>query len=279
MGQVSVLILTLNEEVNLPRCLDSLAWSDDIVVLDSHSSDRTVEIAQSRNCRVIQRRFDNWSAHQNWAVENISFKHPWVFYIDADEVVTHELATEIDLVTADPGRPEVAFRVLRKDTFMGKWLRFSSMYPVWLLRLFRPANIRWERLVNPLAITNGPEGRLRAHLLHYSFNKGIEAWIAKHNQYARLEAEESLKSLQSRAFDAKGLFTRGDPVRRRKALKTLSYHLPCRSVLRFLYMYIIRMGLLDGWEGYTFCRLISIYEHLIVVNIKEIQHRRKGLLL
>jgi glycosyltransferase involved in cell wall biosynthesis len=279
MGHASVLILTLNEEVNLPRCLSSMAFSDDIVVLDSFSTDRTVEIAAVAGARVIQRKFDNWASHQNWAVESISFKHPWVFYSDADEVVTPELAEEIERVAADVNRPEVAFRVRRKDTFLGKWLRYSSMYPVWLPRLFRPERIRWERLVNPLAIINGPEGRLREHMLHYSFNKGIEAWVTKHNQYARLEAEETLKSLSSHAVDLKGLFSLGDPVRRRKALKLLSSYLPCRSILRFLYMYFFRLGFLDGWEGYTYCRLMSIYEYLIVLNIKEIEHRKKGLML
>ena len=89
---VSVLILTFNEEVNLPTCLKSLAWCDDIVVFDSFSTDRTLDIAKAAGARIIQRNFDNWSAHQNWAVAHIPFKHPWVYYSDADEVVTPQLA-------------------------------------------------------------------------------------------------------------------------------------------------------------------------------------------
>src|SRR5438874_2227541 len=95
---VSVLVLTLNEEINLQRCLDSLKWSDDVVVLDSFSTDRSVEIATAAGVRLIQRRFDNWSSHQNWAVKNITFKHPWVYYSDADEVVSPELASAITAV-------------------------------------------------------------------------------------------------------------------------------------------------------------------------------------
>lgn len=276
-GQVSILILTLNEEVNLPRCIQSVAWSDDIVVLDSFSTDKTVEIAKTAGARVVQRKFDNWSAHQNWAVANIPFKHPWVFYIDADEVVTPELANEIRQIAARADNPHVAYRVRRKDTFLGKWLRHSSMYPIWLPRLFRPPHIAWERLVNPVAVINGPQGSLREHMLHYSFNKGIQAWIAKHNQYAGFEAQEAMKSIRTRTLDVKGLFSTSDPVRRRKAMKTLSFRLPFRPLLRFLYMYILRRGFLDGWAGLTYCRLVAFYEYMIVLNMRELERREKGL--
>src|SRR5688500_16982942 len=104
MANCSVLILTLNEEDNLPRCLEALRWSDDVVVLDSFSTDRTVELAKAAGCRVVQRAFDNWSAHQNFAVETIPFKHPWVYYIDADEIMTAELAEEVERVTGEAGR-------------------------------------------------------------------------------------------------------------------------------------------------------------------------------
>ncbi len=276
MAQVSVLILTLNEEVNLKRCLDSVAWSDDIVVFDSFSSDGTVEIAKAAGARVIQRKFDNWSAHQNWAVENIPFKHPWVFYSDADEVVTPELAKEIEQVCSAADRPEAAFRVRRKDTFWGRWLRFSSMYPIWLLRLFRPEKTRWERLVNPVAVVDGPIGRLNEHMLHFSFNKGVGPWISKHNQYARFEAMEAIQSLANRQLDLAGVFS-CDPVRRRKALKTISFRLPCRPALRFFYMYFLRLGVLDGWAGLTYCRLMATYEYFITLHMREIRRRGKGL--
>jgi len=276
MAPVSVLILTLNEEVNLPRCLASLQWSDDVVVLDSFSTDRTLEIARAAGARIVQRRFDNWSAHQNWAVRNISFKHPWVFYIDADEEVTPELAREIERTLGGGDVKEVAFRVRRKDMFWGKWLRFSSMYPIWLMRLFRPEKVHWERLVNPVAVVDGPEGRLREHMVHHSFNKGMQAWLAKHTQYARFEAEEATRLLKSHKLDVAGLFAFGDPVRRRQALKALSVYLPFRPTLRFIYMYLLRGGILDGWAGLTYCRLMAIYEYMIVLNIREMRRRARG---
>jgi glycosyltransferase involved in cell wall biosynthesis len=138
---VSVLVLTLNEEINIGACLESLAWCDDIVVLDSLSTDRTRAIATEHGARVVERAFDNWSAHQNWAVSNIEFRHPWVLYLDADERCDTELRDEV-LRCARPEAPEAAFRVRRKDFFMGHWLKHAQLYPTWLVRLFRPQHIR-----------------------------------------------------------------------------------------------------------------------------------------
>lgn len=272
----SVLILTLNEEANLPRCLDSVRWCDDIVVLDSFSTDKTVEIAKAAGARVIQRKFDNWASHQNWAVANIEFRHPWVYYSDADEVLTEELSNEIQAVTADEARAEVAYRVRYKNMFFGRWLKYSSMYPVWILRLFRPGKVHWERLVNPVPVVDGAEGRLQEHFLHYSFNKGLSAWVTKHGQYAKLEAEESIRSLREDAVPWRAIFS-FDSVRRRKALKTLSFRLPFRPLLRFAYMYGLRGGFLDGRAGLIYCRLIAFYEYLIVLQMREIRQRQQGL--
>ncbi len=179
---ISILVLTLNEEINLPRCLESVSWSDDIVVLDSGSTDRTVEIAEAAGARVVYRKLEDWSEHQNWAVTAIPFKHRWVYYTDADEVVTPELRQELQVIARAPDTAAVAYRVRFKNQFMGRWLRWSSLYPTWVLRFFRPEKVRWERKVNPVPVVDGPEGRLAGHFLHYSFNKGLNAWFEKHNR-------------------------------------------------------------------------------------------------
>jgi glycosyltransferase involved in cell wall biosynthesis len=274
---ISILILTLNEEVNLPACLESVKWSDDIVVLDSFSSDKTVEIAKSFGARVIQRKFDNWASHQNWAMENISFRHNWVYYSDADEVVTPELRDEMLSVTSDINAAPVAYRIRYKNYFCGKWIRHCGIYPVWVLRLFRHDKVRWERLVNPVAIVNGMEGRLKHHFHHYSFNKGLNAWFDKHNKYSSQEAEESLKSIRNQGIDWSGLFDFGNHSRRRSVLKEISFRLPFRPILRFLYMYFFRLGFLDRWAGFHYCCLLSIYEYMIVFKMEEIRRREKGL--
>jgi len=273
---ISVLILTLNEEENLPTCLKSANWSDDVVVLDSFSTDKTVEIARAAGARVVQRRFDDWASHQNWALENISFKNRWVYYSDADEIVTPELRDELLAIAGNPDEERVAFRLRYKNFFMGRWLRHCGIYPTWILRFFRPEKVRWERLVNPVPIVSGREDRLQNHFEHYSFNKGINAWFEKHNRYSWQEAKESLQSLKTGQLSIPEFFSR-DPVRRRRALKELSFRLPFRPTLRFLYMYFLRLGLLDGSAGYHYCRMLSAYEHMIVLKMQEILRRKEGL--
>lgn len=274
---LSVLILTLNEEENLEKCLQSVKWSDDIIVLDSFSTDQTVKIAEEMGAQVIQRRFDNWAAHQNWAVRNIRFKHPWVYYSDADEIVPVELRDEMLAVTSDPGVEPVAYRLRYKNFFCDRWIKHCGIYPVWVLRLFRPDKIQWERLVNPVAVVQGAEGRLENHFHHYSFNKGLEAWFEKHNKYSSQEADEGIKTIRNGFEDWAGLFELRAGSRRRRALKELAFRLPFRPTLRFLYMYLLRLGFLDGWEGLTYCRLLSLYEYMIVLKMRELEWQRREL--
>ncbi len=274
---ISVLILTLNEEANLPACLESLQWCDDIVVFDSFSTDRTIEIATAAHARVIQRHFDNWAAHQNWAVKNIQFKHPWVYYSDADEVVQPELRDEMLSVARDPNVGHVAYRMRYKNFFCNRWIRHCGIYPVWVLRFFRPDKVHWERLVNPVPITHGSEGRLKNHFHHYSFNKGYEAWFEKHNKYSSQEAEEGIKTIQGAFRDWVGLLSFRDGSRRRRALKELSFRLTFRPLLKFLYMYLFRLGILDGAPGLKYCQLLAIYEYMIVLKMREIKSREKGM--
>lgn len=272
---VSVFIQTLNEEDNLPRCLASLGFSDDIVVLDSFSSDRTEEVARAAGARFFQREYEGRAPNQNWAVENIAFKHPWVYYSDADEVVTPELREEILRVVSDETRAEVVYRLRFKNMFMGKWNRRSSMYPTWVPRLFRPECIRWERGANPVAIINGAEGRLEGHFLHYSFNKGMAAWFDKHNKYSQYEAVETLKELRNKTFRWRDLVT-GSAATRRQALKKLSFRIPARPLVKFLYMYAFRGGFLDGVAGLHYCILQSVYDYMITIKVKEQRLRESG---
>jgi glycosyltransferase involved in cell wall biosynthesis len=272
---LSVLILTLNEEINIEQCLDSLSWSDDRVVLDSFSTDRTVPLAEARGARVVQRRFDDWSSHQNWAVRNIEFRHPWVLYVDADERCPDDLQREAQAAVSAPSE-FVAFRVRRKDYFMGRWLRHAQLYPTWLVRLFRPGSIRYERLVNPVASIDGPVGQLDSHLLHYPFSHGVGHWIARHNNYSDLEAIEKLRAEDGRATEWRNLVSQ-DPNARRRALKDLFFRMPARPAVKFAYYYLWRRGFLDGRAGLTYATLQSIYEYLIDCKYRELRRRDQGL--
>jgi glycosyltransferase involved in cell wall biosynthesis len=275
-AKVSVFIQTLDEESNLPRCLESLTWSDDIVVLDSISSDRTEEIVRGFKGRFYQRPYDGRANNQNWAVENIDFKYSWVWYVDADEVTPPELAREIQETCSDPSRPEVAYYVRRRNYFMGRWLKHGGMYDVWIARLWRPDKIRWQRDANPIALIDGPTGRLQNDFHHYFFSKGISDWFVRHNKYSSCEAEETIKSRDGGDFNMHELFSR-DPVTRRNALKRLSFRMPARPFAKFTYMYLLRAGFLDGRAGLTYAVLMSIYEYMICCKVNEIKRREKGL--
>ncbi|MHB8174813.1 MAG: glycosyltransferase family 2 protein [Nitrospirota bacterium] len=275
---ISILILTLNEEDNLRACLESVKWSDDIVVLDSGSSDRTTEIAGEYGVRVIKRPFDNELNQRTFSLREISFKYPWVYNPDADEITTGELRDEMLRAVTNGQHPEVAYRVRFKTMFMGRWLRYSSLYPTWVMRLFRPEKISFRRTTNLQYICDGPEGHLQGHLIHRTFNKGFDAWFHKHNVYSHFEAREALESIGVGSLDWRGVFN-GDPVRRRRALKELSFRLPLRPLLRFCYMFVLRRGFLDGYPGFAYCMLLAIYEYMIVLKIKELRLRKEGLAL
>lgn len=268
---ISVLILTLDEEVNLPACLESVKWSDDITVLDDGSSDKTVEIARRAGARVVVHSAGNELAQRMFSIREIPFKHEWVYNPDADEVTTPELSEE--MMSAVSGKPstEVAYRVRFKTIFKGKWVRHSSLYPTWVMRLFRPEKIVLERATNLRYVADGPVGFLQSHFIHNTFNKGMDAWWEKHRMYAAAEAVENVKLLEEGTVDVRGLFSLSDPVRRRRALKELSFRLPMRPQLRFAYMYLLRLGFLDGVAGLEYCRLMSRYEAEIVKEIGRLR--------
>lgn len=273
----SVLILTKNEERNLPACLASVAWSDDIVVFDSFSDDGTVAFARAAGARVVQRVFDNYAAHREAARTSVQYKYPWVLAVDADERVDDELRQEIlSLLRGTSGAICNAYRMRRKDHFMDRWIKHATLYPSWFVRLYRVDSVAYEaRAVHEQLRVDGDVGELRGHLLHHSFNNGFSDWMSKHVRYAQLEAQENRLHLQRDAVDWPGLLAK-DPVRRRRALKGLSFRLPLRPLLRFLYMYVLRRGFMDGYPGFVYSILLGIYEYLIVLNMIEMRRRDAG---
>jgi len=274
MPAISVLILTLNEEDNLPGCLAACAWCDDVVVFDSGSEDATREIAAAAQARVIQRRFDNYAAQRSAALNEVVYRHPWVLMVDADERTPGDLVAEMDAAVS-AAAPDVAlFRMRRKDMFLGRWLRRSSGYPTWFGRLMRVGRVRIERAVNEEYVADGRVGYLREHLEHYPFNRGIAYWVERHNRYSTLEAQAKLEQAGA-PLRFKALLGR-DPVERRRALKRLAYSLPLRPSLVFLYWYVMRLGFLDGRAGFAFSRLRAAYELFIDLKVMERQRRSHG---
>jgi glycosyltransferase involved in cell wall biosynthesis len=270
----SIIILTKNEEQDLPGCLKSVSWSDDIVVYDSLSTDATKRIALESNARVVERQFDNWASHQNWGLRNISFRHPWVFYIDADERLTQEASRELQAIASAPLSDTVAYRIQRRDFFQGRHLRHVQTSP-WYIRFFRPEFIHYERLVNPISVVDGPVGDLKAYLDHYPFSKGISHWINRHNNYSTFEAQQIIDNRRTgEPFSLKAAFLEKDFNNRRFHQKELFYRLPGRPLLKFVLLYVLKRGFLDGNPGFTYALLQSIYEIFIVLKVQELERQQ-----
>jgi len=272
---VSVIVPIRNEAGNLSRCLASIDWADEIFVVDSQSTDDSIDIARQHGAQVVQFQFNGtWPKKKNWALENLPFRNDWVFILDADEALPPEAEEEFRTAIAEAG--EIAgYWINRRFMFMGKWLR-HAYYPNWNLRLFRHSLGRYEKLteadtqsgdneVHEHVIVNGQTGRVRCEMDHYAFPT-VEVFVEKHNRYsnweARVSAERRLSGSDTQISSA--------TVGRRRRLKQLSQRLPFRPLLRFLYVYVWQMGFLDGREGYYFARLHGFYEFLSVAKTYEL---------
>jgi len=277
---ISVLILTKNEEQTLPGCLQSVRWSDDLWVYDSGSSDATQAIATRAGARVVVRPLScgqvfggNEAEHKNWGLQNIPFKYPWVLHLDADERVTPELAASILRVVQNPSNT-VAFRVRRRDFWGRRWLKHvvaTSFY----MRLFRPDLMRYERLVNPISIPNGPVGELNGYLDHHPFSKGLTDWLNKHNAYSSLEAQQIEQNRKADLrYSVREAFFGKDRTQRRFHQKELFYRMPGRPLLKFLLLYLGKRGFLDGGAGFKYAVLQSIYEYMIELKTNELATSR-----
>ncbi|HEY8834609.1 MAG TPA: glycosyltransferase family 2 protein [Chthoniobacterales bacterium] len=279
---VSVIVPIKNEAGNLRRCLQSVRWADEVFVVDSQSTDGSIEIAQEHEAQVVQFQFNGtWPKKKNWALENLPFRNEWIFILDADEVLPP--AAEQEFVEAITGAGEIAgYWINRRFMFMGKWLR-HSYYPNWNLRLFRHSLGRYEKLtdadtrsgdneVHEHVIVRGSTGRLHCEMDHYAFPT-VEVFIEKHNRYsnweARVSADQKLSGSAAR-------ISSGEVGRRRK-LKQFSQRLPFRPLLRFLYIYVWQKGFLDGREGYYFARLHAVYEFLSVAKTYELTRTQAAL--
>ena len=270
---ISVLVLTLNEEVNIADCLDSVAWADDVLVLASGSEDRTVEIARSNGARVLHRDFDDFASQRNYGLEEGGLRHDWVLHLDADERVTPALRDA--LRDKARGGEKRAYRVPSKLMFQGRWLKHAGMYPTYQVRFGRREALTFTQVGHGQrgALPAEEVGTLDEPLLHYAFSKGIADWVRRHNRYSSDEAEHAGET-QLGDVDWTALMT-GDPQARRRALKDLSYALPFRPLLRFLYVCVGRLGLLDGRPGFDYAVLLAFYEYLIGLKRRE-QERRVG---
>jgi glycosyltransferase involved in cell wall biosynthesis len=266
----SAVILTLNEERALPDCLSSLGRCDDVVVLDSGSTDRTVPIAEAAGARVFRRPFDDFAGQRNFAQRQVPFRNPWVFHLDADERMTPELDAECREAAE---RPDIdGFRAAPKMIFEGRWIRHCTDFPAYQARFVRAPAFEFIQVGHgQREAPNMRMANLGGSYLHDLSIYGEDAWLAKHRRYAEAEARTLLASDNTPPW--RGLLA-SDPLRRRRALKRLSFDLPSRPAFRFVYQYVLRGGFLDGTQGLHYCRLLARYEGFIADEIGRL--RGKG---
>jgi glycosyltransferase involved in cell wall biosynthesis len=270
---ISVLILTRNEELDLPGCLDSVAWSDDVFVFDSFSTDLTREIAEGRGAHFVQRKFDTYSAQRNAAFEELPFRHDWIFLLDADERPTPELAREMTEAVGRAPSDVAGYRLRRRDFFEGTWLKHAQLSPFYI-RLVRRGRARYMREINEVLEVDGPVAELHAPLDHYPFSKGIAHWLEKHNTYSTMEARIVAAGLSRSQSSLKTALFAKDFHARRVAQKAIFYRMPVRPLIKWCYMMTVRRAILDGRAGIAYANLQAMYEYFIVLKTKELL--RKG---
>jgi glycosyltransferase involved in cell wall biosynthesis len=275
---LSVLIPTRNEERNLAACLKSVEWADEVIVFDSHSTDGTLELARAAGATIIEREFDNFATHKNWALDNIEFRHGWVLLLDADERISEPLEDEIRAAVAQAEDPVVGSYIARQTLFCGHWIRHGGVYPDYNLRLLRRGFGRFEdRLVHEHIVLDGAAGYFTNHLIHDD-DKGFERYLERHNHYTSLEAVEIVRLRKGMARTALGgdLRTPG-PARRRWFKNFAQRWLPWRPLCVFLYMYVLKAGFLDGRMGLRYCFLKMFFEYQIEIKVRELDDPRSSL--
>ena len=271
---ISVLILTRNEEQDLPGCLDSVAWCDDVHILDSESTDATVDIARQRGATVTTRRFDSYAAQRNAAMQ-LPFRHEWVLVLDADERPTPQLCAEMPPAIALAPANVSGFRIRRRDFLWGTWLKHAQLTPYYV-RLLRVGHAQYTRDINEVVEVDGEIRELNSPFDHLAFSKGITHWMAKHNVYSSKEAELLADGKATRGASLYRALFAGNFHERRVAQKAIFYELPARPLIKWCYMMFVRGAILDGSAGVMYATLHSFYEFLIEVKCRELIRSREG---
>jgi len=267
----SIYILTANEEIDIADCIESALLSDDVIVVDSFSQDRTVEIAQKYPVRVLQHRFESHGKQRTWMLQEIPTKHDWVYILEADERMTTELFQEcLEAIKSDN---YIGYYVAEKVIFLGNWIRRSTQYPRYQMRLFRKDKVWFTDYGHTeREVCDGATGFIQETYPHYTCSKGLSRWIEKHNRYSTDEAIETRRQLKNGTVNWSHLLLGSSEVERRRALKDLSLRLPFRPLIRFVYMYFFLGGILDGRSGFSWCVLQAFYEYLIMLKVWEVEN-------
>ncbi|CAM4100029.1 glycosyltransferase family 2 protein [Gillisia limnaea] len=269
---VSVIILTKNEEQDLPKCLSSLQWTDDVLVLDSGSTDDTVKIARDFGARVSYNKFTSFGMQRNYALENLELKYDWILFLDADEVVTPPFENAILYAIENADQRVAGFYCCWKMMLDDTWLKNCDNFPKWQLRVLKKGRATFTDFGH-----GQKEGEVKGKIeyikepyLHYSFSKGWTQWIARQNRYSSLEARDRIEKRPP----FKHIFHRNSS-QRNPALKSRLSDVPGWPLLRFLHAYIFNGGFLEGTPGFIYCVNMGYHEFLIKIKMRELRLKRK----
>lgn len=268
---VSVVILTLDEEINIEAAIASCSWCDDIHVLDSASSDRTAELAKAAGASVHINRFESFGKQRNWAIDHIPLKHDWVFHLDADERFTPELVREIDeVLRTNPAH--AGYYVANQMILHGTWIKRSSGYPAYQMRLFHKGRMRFsDHGHGQREATAGTLGTLRSPYVHYNFSKGLDDWKRRHEKYSEQEARQIVDAEQRGEKPSLSAVLSSDAIARRRALKAIAARLPMRAPLRWLHTVLLKGAILDGAAGIRYANLLYWYEQRIAQKARAMR--------
>jgi glycosyltransferase involved in cell wall biosynthesis/UDP-N-acetyl-D-mannosaminuronic acid transferase (WecB/TagA/CpsF family) len=268
---ISVIILTRNEEADLPRCLAALRWCDDIHVVDSGSSDATIEIARQHGAIVVEHPFASFGVQRNWALDNCNLKNPWILFLDADEVANPEFVKAMQIAVASAANSVAGFYCCWKFIHQNRWLKRCDSFPKWQFRLLCKGRARFTDFGHGQKETevNGAIEYLKAPYDHYALSKSIGHWVDRHNRYATLEAAVRLSTSinWSKIVSAHG-------STRNQALKPLVSRIPGWPLIRFSITYFLRLGFLEGRVGFVYCANLAYYEFLIRQKMREEKLKR-----
>ena len=278
---ITVIVLAYDEEANLPRCLSRVKdHVEDIVVVtnaDERGTDTTPDIAARFGARVFTHAYVNQAQQFDWALQNVDVKTPWILKLDADEWVTDDLWHELEEKLGSTPEDVTGYFIKRRVIFMGRWIRFGGYYPSWFLRLFRTGKARTDgrEVDEHIVLTEGKAAKLQNDFVDENM-KGLSEWIKKHNDYASREAAQS-KALDSQGFgNPEGSRNLERSSRRTRLVRRSLYaKLPLflRAILYWKYRYFIRLGFLDGVEGFVYHALQGLwYRFLIDAKIRETKH-------
>ncbi len=263
---ISAIILTLNEAEDLPKCLDSLDWTDQNFVLDSGSTDNTCEIALRMGATVHRNKFKGFGQQRCWAIDNIPVKSDWILFIDADEVSTPKFASAVLDAIQNSNENTAGFYCCWKLMLYGKWLKFSDSFPRWQFRILKKGKARYRDAGHAMkeSEVQGNLQYLKEPYLHFAFSKGWTFWFNRHNRYSTLEAKERLQT----NYKAKDMVSRDQSVRK-EAIKQFMSQLPGWPIFRFFHSYFFRGGIFEGIPGLLYSVNISMYEYMIQLKMLE----------